>query len=106
MKRTEAEKNNKFLKMWATKRKSGKNKYVLIFSLTIIVGLLIGSVGMALFRGNDLNFPVIAGLMTGGLIGSVMGGIGGWNANETKYTEILEKQSQEENIRINLDQDI
>jgi hypothetical protein len=61
---------------------------------------------MALYRGNDLKFPVITGLIIGGLIGSVMGGIVGWHANETKYAEILDKQSQEENIMINSDQDI
>jgi preprotein translocase subunit Sss1 len=95
MKRTEAEKNSKFVKMWGAKRKSGRNKYVLIFSLTVIGGLLIGRVGMTLYRGDNLNFPAIAGLIIGGLIGSVMGGILGWHANETKYTEILEKQSKE-----------
>lgn len=92
MKKTEEEKNSKFFKIWSAKRKVGRNKHVLKWSIIYAVVLLISQIGINLYTGDDFNFVVFIALSIGGVIGSILS----WYANEKTFSEILEKQSQEE----------
>lgn len=84
MKRTEAEKSSKIVKMWGTKRKLGRNKYILKWSAVYAIGLLILEIVRNLYTGDNFNFAGIAGLITGGVIGSIYS-IRGWEIVGYKY---------------------
>lgn len=102
MKKTEAEKNSKIIKIWNATRKQGKNKYIFIISAKFFVGLLIVHIGISLYTGNNFNFATFAALCIGGIIGATLS----WYANEKEYNDIIEKQSKKENNIKNSNKDI
>lgn len=98
MKKTEAEKDIKIVKIWGAKRKLGRNKFVLKWGTVYAIGLLISQIVINLYTGDNFNFAIFVTLSIGGLIGSILS----WYANEKTYTDIIKKSSNKENDKKNV----
>ena len=79
------DKTERFIEAWGSKRSKGKNKFIIVNSSIYIIGIIIVSIAISLYTGNDLNYNIIIGLSLGGVIGNILG----WYANEQKYNEII-----------------
>lgn len=79
------DKTEKFVKIWSLKRSQGKNKYIITNSIRYIIGVLIVSILVSLYTGNDVNLIMFIALSIGGIIGNILV----WYDNEKKYNDIV-----------------
>lgn len=79
------DKTEKFIEAWSSKRNKGKNKFIIVNSSIYIIVIIIVSIALSLYTGNDVNFAIIFGLSIGGVIGNILG----WYSNEKKYNDII-----------------
>lgn len=81
--------DEKFIKNWEKNRKKGYFLYSLYNLLFNSISILAPFIIYAVITGSDFNLSKFCWLLTGNIIGSIIGLFFRWNINEEKYYKLL-----------------